>query len=96
MIWEMPSDQLMVLISLLASTCFICGWLSHNILGYAGFGIFGNWLLMTLGAISGIYAFNLYGHHVIREAGMALAIAFAGGLLLLVVMLSVKKVLLIR
>lgn len=96
MIWELSTNQLVILFSLVASGSFICGWLSDRILGYSGFGIFGNWFIMMTGSTAGLYAVNLLGHRVSREPGLALAATLACALILLISLLTVKKVMAIR
>lgn len=61
MLWNLNFDQLMLSFSFICCAAFIAGWFADKILGYSGFNVIGNWLILLIGAYAGMYAYNVYG-----------------------------------
>ena len=62
MLWHMSSAEWMISFGFIACFTYIVGWCSDSILGNKGFGHFGNWFVLLIGAYTGMYGFNLYGY----------------------------------
>jgi 4-hydroxybenzoate polyprenyltransferase len=93
MLWELGSQQLITAFTMLCCFSFICGWLTDRILGYAGFSVIGNWLLLMLGAVAGLLVYNLMGYRFTWNSQFTMLLTFGSGLTMLFVMLSIKTAL---
>lgn len=91
MLWEMTRVDWMVSFAFACTACFICGWIADRILDHAGFGIFGNWLLLLLGAYLGLYAYNLMGNRLNWYPMFTMATGFGGGTAFLLAIAAVKS-----
>lgn len=58
MLWDYSLDQWITTFSFACTMSFICGWIADRIMGYAGFGVIGNWLLLLIGAYVGLFTYN--------------------------------------
>ncbi len=90
MLLEMSANDWLVSMSLACSLSFICGWIADRIMGYAGFGVIGNWLLLLIGCYGGLFAFNEFGYRFQGELQLTLIAAFAGATTLLVLSSAAK------
>jgi uncharacterized membrane protein YeaQ/YmgE (transglycosylase-associated protein family) len=89
MFWELAQDNTVLAFAISCAMAFICGWIADRIMGYAGFGVIGNWLLILIGCYVGLIAYGMAGF-VIDEPQVLLAVAFGGGAMLLLLMASFK------
>jgi len=96
MLWEMNNELLLTSFAFICCFSFICGWVSDRILGYAGFSVVGNWLLLMMGAYVGLFVYNLMGHRFDWNSHITMMLAFGSALALLFTMLSVKTILHVR
>ena len=87
------SDQLWTILSLVITTSFIGGWLSDRILGYSGFGVYGNWLILMVGCGIGVFAFSYFGYHFSRDFLLVLFVSFGSAVGALIFMLALKRIL---
>jgi uncharacterized membrane protein YeaQ/YmgE (transglycosylase-associated protein family) len=89
MFWELAQDNTVLSFAVSCAMAFICGWIADRIMGYAGFGVIGNWLLILIGCYVGLIAYSMAGF-VIDEPQVLLAVAFGGGAVLLLLTASFK------
>lgn len=92
MLWELSAEQWLTSFALICCISFICGWVADKILGYAGFSVLGNWLLLLLGTYAGLLAYNMMGHRFYWNTQFTMYLGFGSALLLLTLMLSIKAV----
>lgn len=90
MLWEMSGNDWLVALSVACSLSFICGWIADRIMGYTGFGVIGNWLLLLVGCFVGLFAYNELGYRFQGELQYTLIAAFAGATTLLVLSSAAK------
>lgn len=90
MLWEFGNQQLITAFTMVCCFSFICGWVADRILGYSGFSVIGNWLLLMLGAGLGLLAYNLLGYRFTWNSQFTMLLTFGSGLSLLFVMLTIK------
>ncbi|MCB2049721.1 MAG: hypothetical protein KDE32_16080 [Novosphingobium sp.] len=90
MLWELSGDDFLVSLSLASSLSFICGWIADRIMGYAGFGVLGNWLLLLVGCYGGLFTYNHLGYRFEGELQLTIIAAFAGATVLLVLTSAAK------
>ena len=93
MLWELGNQQLVTAFTFVCCFSFICGWITDRILGYAGFSVIGNWLLLMLGAILGLLAYNLLGYRFTWNSQFTMYLSFGSALIMLFVMLTIKTAL---
>jgi uncharacterized membrane protein YeaQ/YmgE (transglycosylase-associated protein family) len=86
----MHQDDLLVSFAFIAAMTFISGWIADRILGYSGFGVVGNWLLLLVGSYVGLYAYNLYGYQFNYNPALTIAVAASGGCSMLLTLASIK------
>lgn len=96
MLWEFTFEQWIMSFAFICCCCFIGGWVADRIVGYAGFSVIGNWLLMLIGTYVGLLVYNMMGHRFAWDSQMTLAMAFGSAFAMLFVMLSVKAMLRFR
>lgn len=79
-------------------TCFsfICGWLADRIIGYGGFSVIGNWLILLVGAFTGLLVYNLFGYRFSWNSHFTMFLTLGSSLAFLFIMLTVKAILHIR
>ncbi|MCB1440578.1 MAG: hypothetical protein H6888_12115 [Nitratireductor sp.] len=90
MLSDLTAQQWMVSFGFICCSAFICGWIADRILGYAAFGVIGNWLMLLVGAYLGLYSYNAFGYRFHWDPPMTIAIAFGGALVMLFLSLSAK------
>ena len=93
MLWELSANQLLTSFAFFCCVSFIGGWLSDRILGYAGYSVIGNALILLTGGYVGLLCYNLMGHRLHWESHFTMIVAVGSALMLLFAMLSVKAVL---
>lgn len=96
MLWEMTAEQLLTSFAFICCVSFIGGWLADRILGYGGFSVIGNWLILLLGSYSGLLVYNLMGYRFFWDSTYTMIVCIGSAIALLFVMLSVKTVLQFR
>jgi len=87
--WYIANNNVAIAFSVACAMAFFCGWISDRIMGYAGFGVVGNWLILLVGSYAGLITYNIAGFAEL-EPPVLLAVAFGGGALLLLLMASFK------
>lgn len=90
MLWELSSRQLLLSFSFICCATFISGWLADKILGYSGFNVIGNWLLLLLGAYVGMYAYNILGYRFTSDAVQTILVTSGSAFTTLTILLGVK------
>lgn len=90
MLWELSTQQLLTAFSFICCFSFICGWITDRIFGYGGFSVLGNWLILLVGAITGLIVFNLLGYRFYWDSTFTIGLTLGSALILLFVMLSIK------
>ena len=91
MLWDLAKADFIVSFAFVCAIAFVCGWIADRALGYSGFGVIGNWLLLLTGAYVGLYAYNLYGYRFDWSAIMTIGVAAGGGAVMLLLLASVKS-----
>lgn len=91
MLWDLARDDFIVAMAFVCTTAFICGWLADRIMGFAGFGVIGNWLLLFAGASAGLYGLNWYGYRLAYEPMLTVSGGFGGAATVLLIMASFKS-----
>jgi uncharacterized membrane protein YeaQ/YmgE (transglycosylase-associated protein family) len=92
MLWDLARDDFIMSMTFVCTTAFICGWLADRIMGYAGFGVVGNWLLLFVGSFAALYAINWYGYKLNYDPVLTITAAFGGAAFLLLFLASFKAV----
>lgn len=92
MLWEISNEQLIVSFALICCISFVGGWLADNILGYAGFSVIGNWILLLLGAYVGLISYNLLGYRFYINSHITYIIMAGSALGLLFLMMAIKAI----
>jgi len=92
MIWELSGQQQVVTFSFACAMSFICGWIADRIMGAAGFGVIGNWLLLLAGTYVGLFAYNRLGYALGGDAAATILVAFGGATVMLVMLAGIKAV----
>lgn len=90
MLWNLTLDQLFLSFSFICCATFIGGWLADKILGYSGFNVFGNWLLLLLGAYAGMYAYNKFGYRFTSNAIQTIIVTSSSACAMLTILLGFK------
>jgi uncharacterized membrane protein YeaQ/YmgE (transglycosylase-associated protein family) len=90
MLWDLAQDDFIVSMAFVCTTAFICGWLADRIMGYSGFGVVGNWLLLFMGSSAALYTLNWYGYRLNFDPMLTIASAFGGAAIVLITLASVK------
>jgi uncharacterized membrane protein YeaQ/YmgE (transglycosylase-associated protein family) len=90
MLWDLAKDDFIVSMAFVCTTAFICGWLADRIMGYSGFGVVGNWLLLFVGSSSALYCLNWYGYRLNFDPMLTIASAFGGAAFVLISLASFK------
>lgn len=91
MLWQLSTNDWVVSLAFISSMSYIIGWFCDHILGATGFGHIGNWLLILLGAYSGMYALNMYGYQLTWYPHYTLAAVLCGSLVTLISMCLIKR-----
>ncbi len=91
MLWQLHQDDWIVSFAFIAAMSFMCGWLADRILGYSGFGVIGNWLLLLVGCYVGLLVYNIYGFRLGWQPALTIAVAMAGGSVLLLMLAMIKS-----
>jgi len=91
-LWDFSTEQWLVTFSFACTLAFLCGWIADRIMGYAGFGVIGNWLLLLAGAYVGFFAFNMLGYEMRTDLGLTFAVCFAAGTVMLVSLAGFKAI----
>jgi uncharacterized membrane protein YeaQ/YmgE (transglycosylase-associated protein family) len=91
MLTELSTNQWMLSISFACTLGFLCGYIADRIMGYAGFGIIGNWLLLTVGSFVGLYLYNMAGMRFEWYPHMAFGTAVAGATIILMSIAGLKS-----
>ncbi|MFZ1815100.1 MAG: hypothetical protein WBO55_14810 [Rhizobiaceae bacterium] len=92
MLWDLYSRDLMVIFSFVCTAAFVCGWLADRIMGYSGFGVIGNWLLLLIGAYAGLAGYNLAGYRLNWDPVMTCGAAAAGATFILIALAVIKSI----
>lgn len=90
MLWDLNALQWLVSFSFVFTCAYIGGWVADRILGTAGFGTIGNWLLLVLGTYAGLYCYNAFGYRLTADPTLTIMVSFGAALFMLFVILSVK------
>jgi uncharacterized membrane protein YeaQ/YmgE (transglycosylase-associated protein family) len=90
MLLDLARDDFIVAIAFVCTTAFICGWLSDRIMGYSGFGVLGNWLVLFAGSCGALYGLDWYGVQVHYAPILTVGTAFGGAAALLLALASAK------
>ncbi len=93
MLWEFSNQQLITMFTMITCFSFICGWLTDRILGYGGFSVIGNWLILLIGAIGGLLVYNLLGYRFSWNSNFTMFLTLGSGLVFLFTMLTIKTAL---
>ncbi|MBO6813469.1 MAG: hypothetical protein JJ891_01325 [Rhizobiaceae bacterium] len=64
MLWEMSNSEWVLSFGFIGCLTYMVGWFCDGILKHGGFGHFGNWLLLLIGAYGAMYGYNLYGYKI--------------------------------
>ena len=91
MLWQMSTDEWLISLAFISGLAYITGWFSDRILGSAGFGHIGNWLVILLGAYGGMYLYNYYGYKLNQEPAHTLAVILGSALIALCSLCAVKR-----
>ncbi|MCB1461895.1 MAG: hypothetical protein KDJ90_05595 [Nitratireductor sp.] len=92
MLWEMSTNFWIVSFTFACVMCFLCGWIADRIMGHAGFGVIGNWLLLLFGCYGALFVCNKLGLRFDGELQFAILIAFGGATVLLVALSAAKAI----
>ena len=90
MLLDMSTNQWIMSFSFACTMAFLCGWIADKIMGYSGFGVIGNWLLMLVGCYAGLYVYNEFGYRFEWYPMMALGVAFGAGTFMLITLAGIK------
>lgn len=90
MLWNLTFDQLLLSFSFICCTAYIAGWLADKILGYSGFNVIGNWLILLIGAYAGMYVYNLYGFRFSTDAMQTILVTSGAAFSTLILSLGIK------
>lgn len=90
MLWYLSFEQLIMSFLFIGCTTLIGGMLADKILGYSGFNVIGNWLLLLIGAYAGMYAYNLYGFRFSADAYQTIIVTAGSACTLLTLCLCFK------
>ncbi|HSO47858.1 MAG TPA: hypothetical protein VLQ68_08000 [Rhizobiaceae bacterium] len=90
MLLDLAQDDFIVAMAFVCTTSFICGWLADRIMGFAGFGVIGNWLLLFAGSCAALYGLDWYGVRMIYAPILTIATGFGGAAAMLLAMASFK------
>lgn len=90
MLWQLHQDDMVVSFAFIAAISFVGGWLADRIMGYTGFGVIGNWLLLLAGCYVALFSYNLYGYRLGWQPTVTIAIAAGGAAMLLLLLASFK------
>ena len=93
MLWHLSTEQWIISFSFLCTLSYICGWISDRIMGYAGFGHVGNWIIMLVGVYVGMYSYNIYGYQLDWYPVMSVAVVFGSATTLLIFLATLKSAL---
>lgn len=96
MLMEFTMQQWITSFAFLCCVSFIGGWLADNILGYAGYSVIGNWLLLLTGGYLGLICYNLFGYRFEFNSHFAAALCMGSAVAFLFTMLSIKAILRFR
>ena len=96
MLWEFHNDQLLVTFSLICCFSYICGWVADRVIGYGGFSVVGNWLILLIGAYVGLVSYNMMGNRIQWNSNFTIFLTMGSAFAMLLLMLSIKTALRIR
>jgi uncharacterized membrane protein YeaQ/YmgE (transglycosylase-associated protein family) len=91
MLLEMSTNQWITSFSFACALAFLCGYIADRIMGFDGFGVIGNWLLILTGSYAAMLAYNQFGYRIEWYPLYSLAIAFGGGTALLLTLSAMKS-----
>lgn len=92
MLWELSTAQLIVTGSFICCTSFLCGLFADKILGKTGFGTIGNWMLLLVGAYTGMYVYNLQGFFFNTNPTQTIFVVGGSGVLMLIFFMTLKRI----
>ena len=92
MLWEMSTVDWILSFAFMSGMAYITGWFCDRILGPAGFGHVGNWLVILSGAYLGMYVYNVYGYDLEAHPGQTLAVILGSAFFALVSFGTFKRV----
>ena len=92
MLSDLTMEQWAISFAFVCCLAFICGFISDRIMGYAGFGATGNWLILLGGAYISLYSYNVVGYKIQWYPTMTVAVAAGGASILLIVMAIFKTI----
>lgn len=90
MLWDLTTEQWIISFAFACALAFLCGWIADRIMGFAGFGVIGNWLLLLIGAYVGLYVYNRLGHTFDVRPVFTIAVAFGSAAAMLVTLSGIK------
>lgn len=90
MLWYLSFEQLMMSFLFVGCATLIGGMLADKILGYSGFNVIGNWILLLIGAYAGMYVYNLYGFRFSADAFQTIIVTSGSACALLTFGLCLK------
>jgi len=90
MLVEFSTSQWIVSFTFACTLSFLCGWIADRIMGYAGFGVLGNWLLLLFGAYAGLFAYNQFGYRFEWDPLVSFLTAFGGATAMLILLSGAK------
>ncbi len=96
MLWEFHNDQLLTTFSLICCFSYIAGWVTDRVIGYGGFSVIGNWLILLIGAYIGLFSYNLLGYRIQWDSHFTIMLTMGAAAAMLLTMLSIKTALRIR
>ncbi|MGB7286108.1 MAG: hypothetical protein WBC71_04170 [Salaquimonas sp.] len=96
MLWEFSSQQLLTAFTFVCCVSYICGWLTDRIFGYSGFSVIGNWLILLVGAFTGLLVYNLLGYRFYWNSQFTMFLTLGSSLAMLFIMLTIKTAFNIR
>jgi uncharacterized membrane protein YeaQ/YmgE (transglycosylase-associated protein family) len=90
MLWDLSRSELIQSFSFACALSFICGYIADRIMGYTGFGVIGNWLLLLTGVYVGLFTYNQLGYNLDWFPVMTIVIAFSSATMMLMAVAGFK------
>ncbi|MFK7902840.1 MAG: hypothetical protein AB8B49_08360 [Nitratireductor sp.] len=90
MLWNLSFEQLVLSFIFVACAAFIGAYIVDKILGYAGFSVMGNWVLLLVGAYVGMYTYNKYGYSLGADAIRTIILVAVSSFSMLLAVLGFK------
>lgn len=91
MLWELSTNEWIMSFAFFSSLTYLTGYFIDRLLLNAGFGTFGNWLLILMGVYAGIFALNMYGYEVHWYPLITMAAIVSSASMTLISMCLVKR-----